>query len=62
MLKYTIRNTDPNRDFERIASWFSILENEESSQQSLQEYYEKRITDVFSKVVVSDTQELLGFF
>lgn len=57
-----LRPADPDRDFSRLAAWFSILEDEPSTAATLQAYYEKEQERIFQQVAESEAGELLGFY
>ncbi|MDO8753189.1 MAG: GNAT family N-acetyltransferase [Anaerolineales bacterium] len=57
-----LRPAEPERDFRQLAVWFSILEDDASSEQGLKEYYEKRRELIIQRVAEDDQGELLGFY
>lgn len=61
MKTLTIRPADPQQDFEQIAEWFSVLEDEPSSKSSLIDYYEKNADRILQKVAEDETGQLVGF-
>jgi len=66
---FVLRPAEPERDFEQLAAWFSILEDETTTESELQEYYNtqrERITQKVADAVKHDAGhqrgELLGFY
>ncbi len=57
-----LRPAEPERDFGQLAAWFSILEDDTSSEQGLKEYYEKRRELIIQRVAEGEQGELLGFY
>lgn len=57
-----LRPADPDHDFRQLAAWFSILEDEPSTEASLQAYYEKQRERIWQKVAVDEAGELVGFY
>ena len=69
MRMIAVRPAEPARDFGQLAAWFSILEDETTTEVGLQEYYEKQKARIVQRVVYaveSDADygggELLGFY
>ena len=61
MRRIIIRPADPEREFGQLAAWFSLLEDETSSESGLRDYYEKNEERIFQRVAVDEQGELLGF-
>jgi RimJ/RimL family protein N-acetyltransferase len=61
MKKFILRPADPERDFKQIAAWFSILEDEPTSESSLVDYYEKHRERIIQKVAEDEQGQLVGF-
>lgn len=61
MKTINLRPADPQRDFEQIAEWFSILEDEPTSKSRLVEYYEKHMDRIIQKVAENEYGQLAGF-
>jgi len=57
-----LRPAEPERDFGQLAAWFSILEEDMSSEEGLREYYEKRRELIIQRVAEDEQGELLGFY
>ena len=57
-----IRTTDADRDFKQLADWFTILEDQPSTEAALLEFYLKNRADCFSKVAEESTGSLTGFY
>ncbi len=61
MKTINLRPADPQRDFEQIAEWFSILEDEPTSKSRLVEYYEKHMDRIIQKAAENEYGQLAGF-
>ncbi|MCL4805281.1 MAG: GNAT family N-acetyltransferase [Anaerolineae bacterium] len=57
-----LRPAEPEHDFEQLAAWFSLLEDEPSSTSGLQTYYAEQKTRITQQVAQNDRGELLGFY
>jgi GNAT superfamily N-acetyltransferase len=57
-----LRPAEPERDFEQLADWFSILEGEPNSASGLKEYYDKEREWIIQSVAGDEQGELLGFY
>ncbi len=57
-----LRPVDPERDFEQIAAWVSLLEDEPSSAADLRGYYERQKTWVALQMAENERGELAGFY
>lgn len=57
-----LRPADPERDFEQLAAWFSLLEDEPSSASGLRRYYERQKTWITHQVAENGRGELSGFY
>ncbi len=57
-----LRPADPERDFGQLAAWFSILEDEPTTEPGLREYYEKQKERIIQRVASDEQGELLGFY
>ena len=62
MNKIHLRPAEPERDFELLAGWFSILENEMNTEASLKEYYTKAKDRIVQKVAVDEEGQVTGFY
>jgi RimJ/RimL family protein N-acetyltransferase/ribosomal protein S18 acetylase RimI-like enzyme len=62
MLPITLRLAEPEKDFVQLAAWFSLLEDEPSTDASLQEYYQKEHGRITQRVAVGAQGELAGFY
>lgn len=58
---FALREADPKRDFDQIAAWFSILEDEPTSGPRLIEYYEKHRERIIQQVAENEQGQLIGF-
>jgi len=62
MISITLRLANPAKDFAQLAAWFTLLEDEPSTEAGLQEYYQKH-QERITQQVAQDTQgELVGFY
>ncbi len=58
----SLRPADPGRDFGQLAAWFTILEGETNTEESLKGYYEREKHRVLRTMVAEDGQgDRLGF-
>ena len=57
-----LRPAEPQRDFRQLAAWFSALEDEQTSEAGLQEYYEKRRERIIQAMAEDELGELRGFY
>ncbi len=57
-----LRWADPGRDFELLAAWFSMIEDEQSTEASLREYYEKNQERIIQRIAEDENGERLGFY
>lgn len=57
-----LRPAKPECDFRQLAAWFSLLEDEPSSESGLKEYYEKQRGRIIQKVAENEQGELQGFY
>ena len=57
-----LRPAEPDRDFAKLAEWFSILEDEPNSETGLRDYHEKNRERIFHRVAQDTQVELLGFY
>jgi L-amino acid N-acyltransferase YncA len=57
-----IRIADPDRDFKQLADWFTILEDQPSTETALLEFYSKNRENCFLKVAENDDGILTGFY
>jgi RimJ/RimL family protein N-acetyltransferase len=62
MTSITLRPADPEKDFARLAAWFSLLEDEPSTEAGLKEYYQKHQERITQRVAVDGQGELAGFY
>ncbi len=62
MKNIALRPGEPERDFGQLAAWFSTLEDEQSTEHSLKEWYEKQKERIIQVVAESEQGELLGFY
>jgi len=58
----SLRPAEPERDFKQLAAWFSLLEDDPSTEASLKEYYAKERARVTQRVAENEQGELLGFY
>ena len=58
----SLRSTDPDRDFDRLAEWFSIIEGETNTAEYLRAYYQRAVDRITQQVAESDKIGLLGFY
>lgn len=57
-----LRPAEPEKDFGILAAWFSLLEDEPSTEAGLKEYYQKHQERITSRVAVDGQGELAGFY
>lgn len=57
-----LRPAEPERDFGQLAAWFTILEDEATTEPGLQEYYEKQKQRIVQRVATDEQGELQGFY
>jgi GNAT superfamily N-acetyltransferase len=57
-----LRPADPEQDFGQLAAWFSLLEEDASSEQGLREYYARRRERILQQVAEDARGLLLGFY
>lgn len=57
-----LRPADPARDFAQLAAWFTILEDELTTEASLQTEYEEKRARVFQQMAVDAEGRPLGFY
>jgi len=57
-----LRPGEPERDFGQLAAWFSTLEDEQSTEHSLKEWYEKQRERIIQIVAEKEQGGLLGFY
>lgn len=62
MHPFILRPAQPEHDFEQLATWFSILEDETTTGSDLRKYYEKEKERITQQVVLDEQGELLGFY
>jgi predicted acetyltransferase/predicted GNAT family acetyltransferase len=62
MVPISLRPVEPDRDFEQLAAWFSILEDEPTTAADLEAYYEQQRKPIVRRVAEDEQGELLGFF
>ncbi len=56
------RPADPESDFAQLAAWFSLIEDEPTSEAGLRAYYEKSKERIVQRVAMDERGELLGFY
>lgn len=61
-MEISLRPAEPEKDFAVLAAWFTILEDEPSTEASLQEYYHKAQGRITQRVAENEQGELLGFY
>lgn len=61
MKTFNLQPANPEQDFEQIAAWFSILEDEPTSKNRLIEYYEKHQERITQMVAKDEHGQLVGF-
>ncbi len=61
MRKINLRPVDPERDFIQLAAWFSLLEEQPSTEASLRAFYEKAKERSVQRVAENEDGDLLGF-
>ncbi len=57
-----LQPADPQRDFEQLAAWFSLLEDETSTRESLTAYYQKHLADILAATALDESDTPLGFY
>lgn len=62
MTTVILRPADPQRDFGQLADWFSILEDEPTSESNLKQYCEKHRDRIIQMMAEDERGELLGFY
>jgi GNAT superfamily N-acetyltransferase len=62
MKTITLRPAEPERDFRQLAAWFSILEDEKTTEPSLKEEYERDKERIILKLAENEQGESLGFY
>jgi GNAT superfamily N-acetyltransferase len=62
MKSKTIRPGEPERDFAQMAAWFSIMEDEPTTETKLKEYFEKEKKRIIQQVIEDEQGELAGFY
>lgn len=55
-----LRPAEPEHDFEQLAAWFSLLEDEPSSTSGLQTYYAEQKTRITQQVAQNDRGSCWG--
>lgn len=59
---FSLRPAEPEHDFGQLAAWFSILEDETTTETGLQTYYEQAKARITQRAAVAENGELLGFW
>lgn len=59
---FSLRPAEPEHDFGQLAAWFSILEDETTTETGLQTYYEQARARITQRAAVAENGELLGFW
>jgi GNAT superfamily N-acetyltransferase len=62
MKNIRLRPATPDRDFETLAKWFTILEGQSNTKESLASYYENAMDRTVQMVAEDDLKRLVGFF
>ncbi|MEW6401973.1 MAG: GNAT family N-acetyltransferase [Chloroflexota bacterium] len=62
MLSITLHPAEPERDFEELASWFTIIEDESCTEASLKENYEKQKERVINRIAEGEHGARVGFY
>jgi GNAT superfamily N-acetyltransferase len=62
MKTITFRPAEPDHDFEELATWFSTLEDEQSTEASLRDEYKKQKERIIQQLAVDEQGERLGFY
>ena len=62
MKHFILRPAEPEHDFGQLATWFSILEEETTTEAGLRAYYEQAQARITHQMAVDERGELLGFF
>lgn len=62
MQSLILRPAEPDRDFGQLAAWFSLLEDETTTEPSLRTYYDRERARITQQVAVAEGGELLGFW
>jgi len=57
-----LRPAEPETDFRQLAAWFSILEDEPTTETGLNEYYARNQPRIIQKVAEAEHGELVGFY
>ena len=62
MNNFLLRPAEPDRDFERLAAWFTWLEDSSNTESSLKKYYEKEKDRILHKVAENGENRIIGFY
>jgi GNAT superfamily N-acetyltransferase len=62
MKTVTLRPVEPDRDFAELAAWFSVMEDEQSTETGLKEYYEKQKDLIIQRIAEDENEERVGFY
>ena len=62
MKTIVLRPGEPERDFGQLAEWFSVLEDEKTTEADLREYYDKRRERIIQVVAEDQQGQVLGFY
>lgn len=62
MMNISLRPGEPERDFKQLSAWFSVMEDEPTSEEGLKEYYEKNKERITQMVAEDGQGELQGFY
>jgi RimJ/RimL family protein N-acetyltransferase/GNAT superfamily N-acetyltransferase len=62
MQKYHLRPAKLEMDFSQLAEWFSILEDEPTTETGLKDYYARNQQRIIQKVAVDERGDLAGFY
>jgi GNAT superfamily N-acetyltransferase len=62
MKSIILRPAGPERDFERLAAWFSVLEGEPNSESDVREYFDRERARTIQRVAEDEQGQMLGFY
>jgi RimJ/RimL family protein N-acetyltransferase/L-amino acid N-acyltransferase YncA len=62
MRRVILRPAEPEQDLAQLAAWFSTLEDEQSTEQSLKGWYEKQRERIIQMAAADEQGDLLGFY
>lgn len=62
MIALRLRPANPERDFGQLAAWFSSFEDQQTTEASLRDYYDREIERITHQVAENEQGQLVGFF